>query len=292
MEERNVGYVRNKPDKANPTKHMIKKPLWLVQMQGIRPGARRSMRQVVMVGSFICLVWLTGCDCGDNPIPFPERDSAVTGQNLADPRSHNREKEKPEEVVSRITWPRIVAFGDSLTAGLGVSSDDSYPAQLQRRLNELGYHYQVINAGVSGETTAGGLRRIAWVLKYHPDVVILELGANDGLRGLPITQTFENLRRMIQRLQDDRITVVLAGMKIPPNYGERYASEFASIYRRLAHDFPVTLIPFFLEGVAARPNLNQADGLHPTRDGYTIIVKQLLPVLQPLLKKRAGIPSS
>jgi len=252
------------------------------------------MRQVVMVGGLICLVWLTGCDRGDNHIPFPDRDSAVPGQNLADrlPRLHDREKGKSEETVSRITWPRIVAFGDSLTAGLGVSLDEAYPAQLQRRLEELGYHYQVMNAGVSGETTAGGLRRVEWILKSHPDIVILELGANDGLRGQPIPQMLANLRHIIQRLQDEQVTVVLAGMKIPPNYGEGYTSAFTAIYDQLARDFQVTLIPFFLEGVAARPDLNQADGLHPTRDGYALIVKQLLPILQPLLKKSTHIPSS
>jgi len=185
------------------------------------------------------------------------------------------------------TRSRIVAFGDSLTAGLGVNRDDAYPAQLQRRLDELDYRYRVINAGVSGETTAGGLRRTPWVLGSKPDVVILELGGNDGLRGLSLEQTTHNLSRIIEQLRQANTTVILAGMKLPPNYGQDYIRGFEAIYPNLAKHYNLALIPFFLEGVAALPALNQADGIHPTKEGYRIVVEQVLNVLGPVLRARA-----
>jgi len=186
--------------------------------------------------------------------------------------------------------PRIVAFGDSLTAGLGVSADESYPIQLQRRLDALHYRYRVINAGVSGDTTAGGLRRVPWVLNSKPEVVILELGGNDGLRGLSLDQTKSNLSQIIQRLQQAGVTVILAGMKLPPNYGQEYTTGFEAIYPILARQYHLPLIPFFLEGVAASTTLNQADGIHPTKEGYRIIVEQVLKTLSPLLDQRAANP--
>lgn len=181
--------------------------------------------------------------------------------------------------------PRIVAFGDSLTAGLGVQADESYPAQLQRRLDGLGYHYRVINAGVSGDTTAGGLRRVPWILHNKPALVILELGANDGLRGLPVDQTKSNLGQIIRQLQEAGTTVVLAGMKLPPNYGQSYTASFETMYRMLAKEHQLALIPFFLEGVGGLSSLNQADGIHPTKDGYGVIVEEVLKVLRVVLNK-------
>ena len=181
------------------------------------------------------------------------------------------------------TRPRIVAFGDSLTAGLGVPAEESYPAQLQRRLENLGYRYRVINAGVSGDTTAGGLRRVPWILTNKPDLVILELGANDGLRGLGVDQTQHNLREIIKRLQEAGVGVVLAGMKLPPNYGQDYLARFEAIYPSLAKEYRLPLIPFFLEGVGGSLFLNQADGIHPTAKGYALVVEQVLKILSPLL---------
>lgn len=190
------------------------------------------------------------------------------------------------------TRPRIVTFGDSLTAGLGVQADESYPAQLQRRLDSVGYHYRVINAGVSGDTTAGGLRRVPWILNNKPELVILELGANDGLRGLPIEQTKNNLRQIIRQLQEAGTTVVLAGMKLPPNYGQDYTARFEAMYQILAKEYRLLLIPFFLEGVGGSSSLNQADGIHPTREGYEVIVEQVLKVLRPLLDKQIHKPTA
>lgn len=150
--------------------------------------------------------------------------------------------------TSEADRPKIVAFGDSLTAGLGVAPEDSYPAELQRRLDALGFRYRVINAGVSGDTTAGGLRRVPWILRSRPEFVILELGANDGLRGLKVEQTKANLERMIQQLQASGVHVILAGMRLPPNYGPDYIAEFERIFPDLAARYGVTMIPFFSKG--------------------------------------------
>lgn len=179
--------------------------------------------------------------------------------------------------------PVIVAFGDSLTAGLGVTEKEAYPAVLERRIRKSGYSYRVINAGVSGETTAGGLRRVPWVLQARPEIVILELGANDGLRGLGILETKKNLAEIIEALQREHIRVVLAGMRLPPNYGKEYTAAFHQMFPDLAARYRLTLIPFFLEGVAGRPGFNQPDGIHPTAQGYQIIVENAWPRLEPLL---------
>jgi acyl-CoA thioesterase-1 len=181
--------------------------------------------------------------------------------------------------------PLIVAFGNSLTAGLGVAEEDSYPAQLQRRLDRDGFRYRVINAGVSGDTTAGGLRRISWVLKSRPQIVILELGANDGLRGLSLRETKANLERIIEQCRSASATVVLAGMKLPPNYGTEYTNGFEAMYPALASEHRLVLIPFFLDGVAGSAALNQADGIHPTAEGYRIVVDKMLKRVKPLLER-------
>ncbi len=186
--------------------------------------------------------------------------------------------------------PKIVAFGDSLTAGLGVSRDQSYPGQLEKKIQALGYGYQVINAGVSGETTAGGVRRTEWILKSQPALVILELGANDALRGQPLQQSYTNLETIITRLKEEGVSVILAGMKIPLNYGEAYTQEFEGMYERLAAKLQVPLIPFFLEGVAAQRELNQGDGIHPTAEGYALVVENVWKVLKPLLEARGTRP--
>jgi acyl-CoA thioesterase-1 len=185
------------------------------------------------------------------------------------------------------TRPRIVAFGDSLTAGFGVSGHDAYPAQLQRQLDELDHHYRVVNAGVSGDTTAGGLRRVTWVLAGKPEIVILELGANDGLRGLSLEQTRRNLASIIHQLQQAGVIVILAGMKLPPNYGQDYTKGFEAIYPALAKEYRLPLIPFFLEGVAGSSVLNQPDGIHPTKAGYRIIVEQVIKILEPVIRAQA-----
>ena len=235
----------------------------------------------IAVGVLLLTSGVGGCEPKEPALPnetHPARN--VASSNVSSDSSQGPVVAEP---------PRIVAFGNSLTAGLGVSPDQSYPAQLQHRLREAGYHYEVINAGVSGETTAGGLRRLTWILKSRPSMVILELGANDGLRGQPLSLMASNLTKIIEGLQEAGVEVVLAGMQIPPNYGLAYTTGFASMFERLAQDHSVTLIPFFLEGVAARKDLNQADGIHPTAEGYRIVVHTVFDVIEPLLKKESPL---
>lgn len=191
----------------------------------------------------------------------------------------------PRQDVDRSAWPVIVAFGDSLTFGQGVAADRNYPSQLQAELDKLGYQYRVVNAGISGDTTSGGLNRIESVLKQKPQVVILELGANDGLQGKSVEQLRENLTKIIERLQQEKIAVVLAGMQIPPNYGPEYTSYFQQTFTDLAQHYKLPLIPFFLDGVAGKPELNLPDGIHPTADGYVYVVRNVMKVLEPMLKK-------
>jgi acyl-CoA thioesterase-1 len=179
----------------------------------------------------------------------------------------------------------IVAFGDSLTAGLGVPADQTYPARLGERLRREGYEYRVVNAGVSGDTTAGGLRRVDWALRLKPEIVILELGVNDALRGQSLGSVRANLEELVRRFQAAGARVLVAGMRLPPNYGTRYAEDFHRLFGEVARARSAPLMPFFLEGVGAVPGLNQADGIHPTAEGYAIVVERLWPYLVPLLRK-------
>ena len=179
----------------------------------------------------------------------------------------------------------IAALGDSLTAGLGVSPEEAYPAMLEARLRREGFEYRVINAGVSGDTSAGGLRRIDWVLKLRPDVVIVALGANDGLRGQAPDVLRDNLTRIIERARAAGVRVLLAGMRLPPNYGDDYARAFAGVYPAVARATGVPLAPFLLDGVAGDARLNQPDGIHPTVEGQRVIAERLWPYLKPLLTK-------
>jgi acyl-CoA thioesterase-1 len=181
--------------------------------------------------------------------------------------------------------PVILAFGDSLTAGFGVDPQASYPARLQRLLDEKGYHYKVVNAGVSGDTTAGGASRIRWVLQHQPEIVILELGANDGLRGLPINEMRKNLGKIIEACQKKGAKVLLAGMEITPNLGTEYSKNFRESFTLLAKQYQVALIPFFLKDVAAKPELTQADGVHPLANGYAIATQTVFQYLEPMLRK-------
>lgn len=191
----------------------------------------------------------------------------------------------PAANVDRTGWPVIVAFGDSLTAGLGVAFDKNYPSQLQAELDRLGYEYRIVNAGISGDTTSGGVSRVKAVIAHKPEIVILELGPNDGLQGLPLDQMKKNLQTVIEALQAEKIQVVLAGMQIPPNYGPDHTETFKQTFDELAAQYKLPLIPFFLDGAAAKPELNQMDGIHPTAEGYVYVVKNVMGTLEPLLKK-------
>ncbi len=181
----------------------------------------------------------------------------------------------------------ILALGDSLTEGLGVANDDNYPAQLQASLQQMGYkNIEVVNSGLSGETSTGLVNRLDWVLQTKPDITILTIGANDAIRGLDIATIEANIRTAVKKLQDNGSEVILGGMQIYDNLGNDYVKSFSAIYPRVAEDMNVPLIPFFLKGVGGDPQLNQADAIHPTKEGYTIIVNDnILPVLKPELEQ-------
>lgn len=180
---------------------------------------------------------------------------------------------------------RILAFGDSLTAGYGLDMADSFPTQLERALRERGHEVEVINAGVSGDTTSGGLARLDWALAEQPDAVILALGANDGLRAIDPAVTRENLDRLLEQLNERGLPVLLAGMLAPPNLGRDYGERFNAIYPELAEQHDALLYPFFLEGVAAEADLNQGDGIHPNPRGVAVMVERMLPLVELLIAR-------
>jgi acyl-CoA thioesterase-1 len=183
--------------------------------------------------------------------------------------------------------PRIVVLGDSLTAGLGLRAEESFPALLQHDLEQDGLEYEVVNAGVSGDTSAGGLSRLDWALDGDVRVVIVALGGNDGLRGLPPQELKQNLAQIIERAQAQGITVMLAGMEAPPNFGRDYIVAFHQVYPSLARQYHVAFVPFLLQGVAGDERLNQRDGIHPTAQGARIVADHVWAVLKPIAEGRA-----
>lgn len=216
--------------------------------------------------------------CGGNkpePAPEPAKESAIS------PAATAREKAAAPD-----NRPAIVVFGDSLSAGFGADPGQSFPDFLQKNLDRLGYRYRVVNQGISGDTTSGGISRVAEALAEKPDVVILELGGNDGLRGVPLANIRGNLDRMLSTFQKAGIRVLLAGITLPPNYGPDYIKPFDKMYRELASAHHVPLIPFLLQDVALKgKDLMQPDGIHPTAKGNEIVAQTVLKALEPLLKK-------
>lgn len=214
------------------------------------------------------ILLLAGCSRPEpKPEPRPAPAQPAPQQQAADPR------------------PVILAFGDSLTAGYGVEPGESYPDHLQRMLDAAGYSYRVVNLGISGDTTDGGAARLDAALLLKPKIVILELGANDGLRGLPLERTRANLDLMINAFQGDGARVVLAGMTLPRNYGAAYVRDFERVFRDLAKQRGAVLIPFFLEDVAMNPELMQPDALHPNAAGCRKVAELVFRHLEPLLEK-------
>ena len=193
----------------------------------------------------------------------------------------------PVPAVAPGQRPRIVVLGDSLTAGYGLDLSQAYPTLLQEWIEAEGYPYEVVNAGVSGDTSAGGLRRLDWSLQGDVRVLIAALGANDGLRGLPVEALRRNLAEIVQRAQDRGIVVVIAGMEAPPNYGPVYTAGFRETFRELARLHDVRLVPFLLEGVAGNPTLNLADGMHPNPEGARIVAQTVWRTIEPLLDELA-----
>ncbi len=181
----------------------------------------------------------------------------------------------------------ILFLGDSLTAGLGVAETEAYPALIEQKLKEKNLPFSVINAGISGDTTAGGLARLDWVLQKKIDVLVLALGANDGLRGLPVAQTKANLQAIVERVKakNPGVKIVISGMQIPPNMGGEYGASFRAIFTELARANQAALVPFLLEGVGGNDGLNQADRIHPTAAGHRVLAENVWRVLEPLLRK-------
>lgn len=180
---------------------------------------------------------------------------------------------------------KILCFGNSLSAGYGLAKEESWPMLIQNKIEKAELNYEVIQSGLSGETSAGGLSRIRWVLKMPADIFILELGPNDGLRGLPLKQTEKNLQAIIDfvKSKNKDIKIIIAGMRVPPNMGPEYSEEFESLFKKLAESNNATLIPFFLEGVAGKKSLNLDDGIHPNKEGQKIVANTVWKYLKPLL---------
>ena len=222
-----------------------------------------------MKGSIIIaalIIILSGCTDNKKPVESDQNNTA-------------------KETATVTKKKTIVFYGNSLTAGYGVSPSEAFPAIIQKKIDSLGFPYNVINAGVSGETSSGGKTRIDWILREPIDIFILELGANDGLRGTPLSETKKNLQDIIDKVKakypDTKL--VFAGMEIPPNMGQAYTTEFRNIYIDLAAKNKMTLIPFLLEGVGGEPELNQADGIHPTAEGHLMVAENVWKQLEKLL---------
>ncbi len=218
------------------------------------------LRDVARALGLLVALWL---GCSPSPEPAPQ------------PRAHT---------AAADTRPVIVAFGDSLTAGFNVEPGESYPDYLQQLLDARGYQYRVVNAGIGGDTTGSGLDRVDSIIAMKPAIVILELGGNDGLRGLPLERTRTNLEAILDRLEASGAVTVLAGMTLPRNYGPEYIAGFERIYRDLAQRRRLPFIAFLLEGVAGRPGLMQGDGIHPTAEGNRRVAEIVFKAIEPLLE--------
>ena len=217
------------------------------------------------------LLILIGCGDGRNQ-KSPENGDSTPSQENA-----------PKETQKGST---ILFFGDSLTAGMGLDPNLAFPVLIGQRLDSLGWSYKVVNAGLSGETTASGRNRLDWVLRQPVDIFVLELGANDGLRGIPLEETRKNLEAMILKVREKspEARIVLAGMQLPPNMGPEYTASFRKIFPALAEKHEVLLIPFLLDGVGGIPELNQQDGIHPTAEGHQIVAENVWEILRPAVE--------
>lgn len=234
-------------------------------MKAVRPAIEEAMTRQLRGACLLLLPLIAACGA---EAPRTDGESRRAGATASAPD------------------PAIVVFlGDSLTAGYGLAAEEAFPARVEAELVAAGFDVRVVNAGVSGDTSAGGLARLDWLLSQAPDVVVVGLGGNDGLRGLPLDATEANLRAIVRRSREDGARVVLLGMKIPPNYGFDYAGRFERMYREVADDLDVPLVPFLLEGVAARPALNLPDRIHPNARGHGIIADLVYPYVEEELEE-------
>lgn len=234
-----------------------------------------AMRNLLILSSFLLLFVITSCKESNTEKKIETTTEKSSEQNAS-------------ETDSTASSGSILFFGDSLTAGYGLDDpDDAFPALIQQKIDSLGLNYTVTNAGLSGETTAGGKSRLNWVLDQPVDIFVLELGANDGLRGIPIEETHKNLQAIIDavREKDPETKIVLAGMQLPPNLGTEYTKGFQEIFPQLAEKNDVTLIPFLLKDVGGVESMNQADGIHPTAEGAKIVANTVWEVLKLVLEE-------
>lgn len=205
------------------------------------------------------------------------------GQNEGQMKQKQEEKQEKNSTIA--VKKTIIFFGNSITAGYGLDLSQAFPARIQEKIDSMNVPYKVVNAGVSGETSSGGRSRIDWILKQQVDIFVLELGGNDGLRGIPISETKKNLQTIIDKVKakNPSVKIIIAGMQIPPNMGKKYTNAFRSMYPDLAKQNNISLVPFILEGVGGRAELNLEDGIHPTAEGHKILANNVWSVLQDLL---------
>ena len=237
-------------------------------------GPGTGLRALAVAATLALLAAFAACERSGDSRPAPAASEPAPAQTTTAAQA------APESV------PVIVCLGDSITAGYGLREDQSYPALLQARLKALGLPHRVVNAGVSGDTSAGGLARMDWLLKQRIDVLLVALGGNDGLRGHLPEDMEKNLAAIIEKGQAAGAKVVLAGMRMPTNYGPDYTRDFQAVYPALAKKYHVPLLPFLLEGVAANPKLNQPDGIHPTAEGAKIVEANVWKALDPLIERK------
>jgi acyl-CoA thioesterase I len=228
----------------------------------ILPRKYLAHRAIIIITLLLCSLLVTGCDRQEKPSAAEKIPDAPTYTGT------------------------IIAVGDSLTAGLGVMEDDAWPAVMEKKLHNNGHQWQVINAGISGETSSGTLSRIKWIVAQKPEIVILETGGNDGLRGIPLPVVRKNITKAVQMLKESNVTAILAGMQMVQNLGEEYTGAFADIYPSVAGEEGCLLIPFFLHQVAGEPSLNQADTIHPNEKGHKIIAETVYPYILEAFKAR------
>ncbi|MFI8378304.1 arylesterase [Leeuwenhoekiella sp. NPDC079379] len=234
------------------------------------------MRTLLMFCCFLLSVASTSCKNTNESQPETQSDNIYTTESNG--------------VENDTTLKTILFFGDSLTAGYGLDDpDDAFPGLIQDKIDSLGISYQVVNAGISGETTSGGKNRLDWILETNIDIFVLELGANDVLRGIPVSETKANLQYIIDEVsaQKPNAKIVLTGMQLPPNLGTEYTADFKALFYDLSEKNNIALVPFLLENVGGIARLNQADGIHPTAEGHKILAANVFPILRPLLKSNS-----
>ncbi|HUO86214.1 MAG TPA: arylesterase [Thermoanaerobaculia bacterium] len=230
------------------------------------------------------LLVLLAAGCGSDAEPPADRPAGMTDPTgTAPPTPGPPASGAAAGDAAASGLPTVVFLGDSLTAGYQLSEAQAWPALLERRFAEDGLPFRAVNAGVSGDTSAGGLARLDWVLRARPDVVVVELGANDAMRGQDLEATEANLRRILDRLRDEGVAALLVGLEIPPNYGPDYARSFSRLFPRLAEEYDLPLVPFLLAGVGGEPSLNLADGVHPNAEGHRRVAATVEPFLRPLV---------